>query len=104
VDRVSIERMCAGKEFQVEGADTEKAGEEKLRLGLSTLPAQYAAQGLCNGWVYVRPSVCLSVPSIDDSSLLLSSGGGGRYRSIATGAQTAAAGSVLLRSEARGST
>jgi len=30
VDRVSIERMCAGKEFQVEGADTEKAQEEKL--------------------------------------------------------------------------
>jgi len=30
VDRVSIDRMCAGKEFQVEGADTEKAREEKL--------------------------------------------------------------------------
>ena len=31
VDRVSIERMCAGKEFQlVEGTDTEKAREEKL--------------------------------------------------------------------------
>jgi len=30
VDRVSIERMCAGKEFQVEDADTEKAREEKL--------------------------------------------------------------------------
>ena len=27
---MSMERMCAGKEFQVEGADTEKAGEEKL--------------------------------------------------------------------------
>jgi len=27
---VSIERMWAGKEFQVEGADTEKAREEKL--------------------------------------------------------------------------
>jgi len=25
VDKVSIERMCAGKEFQVTGADTEKA-------------------------------------------------------------------------------
>jgi len=25
VDKVSIERMCAGREFQVEGADTEKA-------------------------------------------------------------------------------
>ena len=30
VDKVSIERMCAGREFQVKGADTEKAGEEKL--------------------------------------------------------------------------
>ena len=29
-DRISIERMCAGKEFEVEGADTEKAREEKL--------------------------------------------------------------------------
>jgi len=29
-DRVPIERMCAGREFQVEGADTEKAREEKL--------------------------------------------------------------------------
>jgi len=29
--RVSIERMCAGKDqFEVEGADTEKAREEKL--------------------------------------------------------------------------
>ena len=27
---MSIERMCAGREFQVEGADTEKAREEKL--------------------------------------------------------------------------
>jgi len=30
VHKVSIERMCAGKEFRVEGADTEKAREEKL--------------------------------------------------------------------------
>ena len=30
MDRVSIKRMCAGKEFQVEGADTEKIREEKL--------------------------------------------------------------------------
>ena len=30
MDRVSIERMCAGREFQVAGADTEKAREEKL--------------------------------------------------------------------------
>ena len=30
MDRVSVERMCAGGGFQVEGADTEKAREEKL--------------------------------------------------------------------------
>ena len=30
MDRVSIERMCAGREFQVKSADTEKAREEKL--------------------------------------------------------------------------
>jgi len=30
VDRVSTERMCSGREFQIEGADTEKAREEKL--------------------------------------------------------------------------
>jgi len=30
MDRVLIERMCAGREFHVEGADTEKAREEKL--------------------------------------------------------------------------
>ena len=30
MDRVLIERMCAGREFQVEGVDTEKAREEKL--------------------------------------------------------------------------
>ena len=32
MDKVSIELMCAGRprEFQVEGADTEKAREEKL--------------------------------------------------------------------------
>ena len=29
---MSIERMCAGKEFQVEGAETEKAREEKLLI------------------------------------------------------------------------
>ena len=27
---MSIERICAGKEFEVEGADTEKARGEKL--------------------------------------------------------------------------
>jgi len=30
VDRVSIERTCEDKEFQVEGVDTEKARDEKL--------------------------------------------------------------------------
>jgi len=30
MDRVSIERMCAGRELELEGADTEKAREEKL--------------------------------------------------------------------------
>ena len=30
MDRVSIEQMCAGRELQVEGADTEKSWEEKL--------------------------------------------------------------------------
>ena len=30
MDRVSTERMCSGREFQVEGADTEKARAEKL--------------------------------------------------------------------------
>jgi len=30
VDRASIERTCAGREFQVEGADTENARKEKL--------------------------------------------------------------------------
>ena len=30
MDSVTIERMCAGREFQVEGADTEKAREKQL--------------------------------------------------------------------------
>ena len=30
MDRVSKQRMCAGREFQVEGADTQTAREEKL--------------------------------------------------------------------------
>jgi len=33
VDRwISIERMCAGKEFQLKGADTEKVREEELLI------------------------------------------------------------------------
>ena len=30
MDSESIEGMCAGREFQVKGADTEKARDEKL--------------------------------------------------------------------------
>jgi len=30
VNKMSIEQMCAGRELQVEGADTEKSREEKL--------------------------------------------------------------------------
>jgi len=30
VGRVSVDRMCARREFQVKGVDTEKAREEKL--------------------------------------------------------------------------
>jgi len=30
LDGVSIERMCAGEDFQIKGADAEKAREEKL--------------------------------------------------------------------------
>ena len=37
MDRVSIERMCAGKEFQVEDADTEKAREAVIISCLLTL-------------------------------------------------------------------
>ena len=39
--RVSIERMCAGKEFQVEGADAEKAREEKLLVIPAGLVRRY---------------------------------------------------------------
>jgi len=51
----------------------------------------------------VCPSIRLSVPSIDSNSkqrraagLLLSTGAGSKYRSLAAGAQAAAAGSVML--------
>jgi len=40
VDRVSIERMCAGREFHIEGADTEKAREEKLLVNIYTASTQ----------------------------------------------------------------
>jgi len=77
------------------------------------LPANYAVQGPCItvGCLSVRPSVRLTVPSIHSSSdvrlavgLLLSPGACSRHRPTAAGAQAAAAGSVTLRAEVRGST
>ena len=56
MDRVSIERICAGREFQVEGADTEKAREEKLLV----IPAGLHGKEICigrmqgSGWKIVR--------------------------------------------------
>ena len=44
MDRVSIERMCAGREFQVEGADTEKAREEKLLIIPSGLVRRFVLE------------------------------------------------------------
>jgi len=44
VDRMSIERMCAGREFQVEGADTEKAREEKLLAILGGLVRRFVLE------------------------------------------------------------
>jgi len=41
---VSIERMCAGKEFQVEGADTEKAREEELLVIPACLVRRFVLQ------------------------------------------------------------
>ena len=42
--RVSIERMCAGKEFQVEGANAEKAREEKLLVIPACLVRRYVLE------------------------------------------------------------
>jgi len=45
MDRVSIERMCAGREFQlVEGADTEKARDEKLLVIPSGLVRRFVLE------------------------------------------------------------
>ena len=41
---MSIERMYAGREFQVEGADTEKAREEKLPVIPAGLPRRFALE------------------------------------------------------------
>ena len=55
---MSIERMCAGREFQVEGADTEKAREEKLLVIQAGLVRRFVGVGImfpdC-------PSVCVCV-------------------------------------------
>ena len=44
MDRVSIERMCAGRAFQVEGADAEQAQEEKLLVIPSGLVRRYVLE------------------------------------------------------------
>ena len=44
MDRVSIERMCTGREFQVEGADTEKARQEKLLVIPGGLVRRFALE------------------------------------------------------------
>ena len=56
MDRVSIERMCAGSEFQVEGADTEKAREEKLLVIPGGLVRRFVLHGRTrgSGWKIVR--------------------------------------------------
>ena len=41
---MSIERMCAGREFQVEGADAEKAREEKLLVIPGGLVRRYVLE------------------------------------------------------------
>ena len=41
---MSIERMCAGREFQVEGADTEKARDEKLLVIPSGLVRRFVLE------------------------------------------------------------
>ena len=49
VDRVSIERMCAGREFHVEGADTEKAPEKKLLVTPAGLVLRFVLEECKNG-------------------------------------------------------
>ena len=44
MDRVSIERVRAGREFQVEGSDTEKAREEKLLVIPGGLVTRFALE------------------------------------------------------------
>ena len=44
MDSISIERICAGKEFQVEGADTEKVREEELLVILAGLARRFVLE------------------------------------------------------------
>ena len=44
MDRLSIERMCAGREFQVEGADTENPREENLLVIPGGLVRRYVSE------------------------------------------------------------
>jgi len=43
---MSIERMCAGREFQVEGVDTEKARDEKLLVIAGGLVRRFVLEEL----------------------------------------------------------
>ena len=43
---MSIERMCADREFQVEGADTEKARDEKLLVIAGGLVRRFVLEEL----------------------------------------------------------
>jgi len=52
VDRVSIERMCAGREFQVEGADTENTREEKLFSSMILGPKDSDSQ-VISSYIYI---------------------------------------------------
>jgi len=45
---MSIERMCAGREFQVEGVDTEKARDEKLLVIAGGLVRRFVLEELRN--------------------------------------------------------
>ena len=74
----------------------------KHRSAFLTPPVQYAQHGLSNGPASVRPSVCLSVPSIDSSN------GGRRVCCWAPCSRrrrsAAIAGSVTLTADGGGST
>ena len=52
MDRVSIERMCAGREFQVEGADTENTREEKLFSSMILGPKDSDSQ-VISSYIYI---------------------------------------------------